>query len=74
MNQTKKILCVEIHKAKHICQLLIEVEQIITHIQTTHMSKERVLNNIIEIKKILEKGILFETKNEEILVLKEGGK
>jgi len=73
MNQTEKVLCVEIHKAKHICQLLIEIEQIVAHIQTTHMLKERIQNNITEIKKILDKGRLLEVKNEDILILKEGG-
>lgn len=74
MEQIEKILCVEIHKAKHICELLIEIEQIVSHIKTTNMLKERVLNNVKEIKKILNKGTLCETKNEEILVLKEGGR
>ncbi len=73
MEQTEKILCVEIHKAKHICELLIEIEQIVSHIKTTHMLKEVIIKNITEIKKILGKGSLCETRNEEILVLKEGG-
>ncbi len=66
MNLTEKILYVEIHKAKHICQLLTEIKQIVSHIQTTHMLKERIQNNITEIKKILDKGRLLEVKNEEL--------
>ncbi len=73
MNQIENILCVEIHKAKHICTLLTEIGQIVSHIQTTHMLKERVLSNITEIKKILEKGSLHEIKNKEVILLKEGG-
>ncbi len=73
MNLTEKVFCVEIHKAKHICELLIEIEKIINHIKTTHMLKEVIIKNITEIKKILEKGTLCEHKNEEILILKEGG-
>ncbi len=73
MSQIEKVLCVKIHKAKRICELLIEIEKIVSHIQTTHMLKEVIVNNIIEIKKILEKSFVFETKNKEIISLKEGG-